>query len=353
MAASSLANSRGIAAWRNRQAEFQAWRRRLPPTRYDFHSYPGFGAFSPPQNFSFVSNYEETLGFILDYRRLFFEKKPHKFSDGFRRRVYADFAKITSIDAGAGLVLSAEIDRYVKSRPLKSEVHDHLWHEDVRAFFHEVGLFDLLGIDPRTIKTANPHGSDRKTLPLRSGLIKNGVIARDIRDQIETLSGKQVAARPMAYTAIAEALANVGHAYPHWFRSWPWKPSRKWWASGFWDPSRNIVGLQLYDQGAGIPATLPRQQHWPRLLHLLDRERRDSGLIEAGLGYGRTSTGQPGRGKGLAEMADWIETTGSGFLRILSGTGEVTYRPGGKVDRRDVNAPFCGTLIEWEVALDG
>lgn len=349
----NLLDHRGTAAWARRRREFSDVRKLLTPVVWDYTTYPGFGAFTPPEEFSFDRNYEATLAFILDFRRYFFERRGYVFPDGVRRRLYADFAHIKNIDAGAGLVLAAEIDRYVKSRPIVSEVHDHLWQEDVRGFFTEAGLFDLLGIDPHAINSQPSIKSDRKTLRLRSGLIKTGAIAKDIRDQIELLSGRSIAARPHAYTAIAEALANVGHAYPSWYRSWPWKPSRRWWTLGFWDASRNMVGLQLYDQGAGIPATLPRQQYWPRLASFLEPERRASGLIKAGLDYGRTSTGQPGRGKGLAEMADWIETSGSGFLRILSGTGEVTYRPGGKVDRRDFNAPFCGTLIEWELALNG
>lgn len=347
-------SNRGPAAWARRRAEFEDVRRLMPPVVWDYDTYPTYGAFTPPTDFSFERNYEATLAFILDFRRYFFETRLYRFPDGQRRRLYADFAHISRIDAGAGLVLAAEIDRFVKSRPKqRHEVHDHLWHEDVFGFFSEAGLFDLLHIDPRSVHSQPSVRSDRKTLRLRSGLTKSGAIARDIRDQVESLSGKSIAARPHAYTAIAEALANVGHAYPSWFRSWPWKPSRRWWTLGFWDASRNIVGLQLYDQGAGIPATLPRQLYWPRLMSFLDQERRASGLIKAGLDYGRTSTGQPGRGKGLAEMADWIETSGSGFLRILSGDGEVTYRPGGKVDRRDFDAPFCGTLIEWEVSLNG
>lgn len=346
--------NRGSAAWARRRSEFEANRRLLPPTVFDYQSYPGFGAFSPPVHLSFTENYEATLAFILDFRRLFFERGRYKFPDGQRRKIFADFAKIQRIDAGAGLVLAAEIDRYVKSRPVVPDVRDDTWQEDVWNFFSEAGLFELLQIDPKALApTAKSDSSSRRTLRLRSDSIKTGRIAKQIRDEIEKLSGKQIAARPLAYTAIAEALANVGHAYPSWYRSWPWKPSRRWWALGFWDASRNTVGLQLYDQGAGIPATLPRQQHWHRLLPFLEPERKASGLIEAGLKYGRTSTGQPGRGKGLAEMADWIETSGSGFLRILSGEGEVTYRPDHKVDRRDFNARFCGTLIEWEVALDG
>lgn len=116
------------------------------------------------------------------------------------------------------------------------------------------------------------------------------------------------------------------------------------------DPSKT-VGLQLYDQGAGIPATLPKQTYFPRLLRKFDPEGSDAGLIAAAMEYGRTSTGQKGRGKGLAEMTDWIESSKSGFLKILSGAGEVTYRPGRKITRRNYNAPFCGTLVQWELTL--
>jgi len=350
--AEAVAATSNVRAWARRRASFMATRARLPAIRYDYVTYPGYGAFIPPTDLSFARNYDETLAFILDFRRLFFERRLYKFPDGERRKIYADFARIETIDAGAGLVLAAEIDRFVKSRPVRHEVHDHLWHEAVREFFFEAGLFDLLKIDPQTVGFNENPSSIRKTIRLRSGRTKSGTDALGLRSEIEALSGKSIAARPHAYTAIAEALANVGHAYPSWFRSWPWKASGRWWALGFWDQPRNTVGLQLYDQGAGIPATLPKQQHWPRLFPFLEPERKASGLIKAGLEYGRTSTGQPGRGMGLAEMADWIETSGSGFLRILSGDGEVTYRPGARLDRRDFDAPFCGTLIEWEVVLD-
>jgi hypothetical protein len=67
---------------------------------------------------------------------------------------------------------------------------------------------------------------------------------------------------------------------------------------------------------------------------------------------GRTSTGKIGRGKGLAQMAEWIRDSGSGSLRIMSGKGALTYLPGSRPVRRNLPVEFCGTLVEWEVRLD-
>ncbi len=335
----------------NVRQEFVSNRLRLGKTKFDFVKYPGFASFTPPKTFSLTDNFEESLAFILDFRRFFSEGKRRVCPDGSKRLHYADFAQIERIDAGAGLVLAAEVHRYAQDRGGVPGVHDHLWHENVRDFFVDAGLFDLLKIDPKSISTKPSTDGQRQTLKFTSGRARQGSDAKALIQELQTLAGRKLGPRPTVYNAIAEAFANVAHAYPIGFRTWPYRTSRQWWASGFWSPSSDTVGLQLYDQGAGIPATLPKQTQWPKVLKLLDREGSPSGLIAAALEYGRTSTGQAGRGKGLAEMADWIETTGTGFLRIISGGGEITYRPGGHISRRNFNASFCGTLVEWEVRV--
>ncbi|WP_422058569.1 hypothetical protein [Sphingomonas sp.] len=331
------------------KALFHAERSRLPTIVIDNYRYDGYFAFTPPENLSFSENYEETLAFILDFKRLFAERRSHRCSDGVMRKAYADFAAMERIGAGAGLVLAAEVHRYSQYLGKPPTVHDHLWAEEVRSYFLEAGLFDLLKIDPEEISVKQSPDPQRQTLKFRSGRTSQGRDARALIQEMQALAGHSMGPNPTVYAAIAEALANVSHAYPEWFRTWPYRPSRRWWASGFWAPTSKTVGLQLYDQGAGIPATLPKQTHWPKLLKAIDPEGTPAGLISAALQYGRTSTGQAGRGKGLAEMANWIETTNSGFLRIMSGGGEITYRPGAQISRRNFNAPFCGTLIQWEV----
>jgi hypothetical protein len=334
------------------KALFLSTRSKLPDVVVDYEKYPGYFAFVPPKVFSFTDNYRETLAFILDFKKYFGERRRHLCEDGIRRKVYADFASIEQIGAGAGLVLAAEIHRFVQSTVAKSpQVHDHLWTESVRSFFLEAGLFELLGIDPKSIHTKPSDAAVRSTLKFAAGRTTQGRDAKALISRLQGLAGHSMGPRPTVYAAIAEALANIGHAYPRWFRAWPYRITKQWWASGFWNPTSNTVGLQLYDQGAGIPATLPKQTYWPRMFKALDPEGSPAGLIAAALEYGRTSTGQPGRGKGLAEMANWIETTGSGFLRIMSGGGEIVYRPGATISRRNFDAPFCGTLVEWEVSV--
>ncbi|HVI99423.1 MAG TPA: hypothetical protein VM657_10190 [Sphingomonas sp.] len=335
------------------KAAFATVRAKLPSVANDTDDKEGRFIITPPKVFSLSKNYDQTLAFILDFKRLFYERKKHLCEDGIRRTAYADFSIIEHIGAGAGLALAAEVHRFSQYRGKPPRIYEHLWSESVRKYFIETGLFELLHIDPSLVSTRPSSELDRSTLKFTSGRITKGGDVKELITRLQSLAGRSLDHRPAVYAAIAEALANVSHAYPSWFRSWPYRSSRQWWVSGFWRPSGNTVGLQLYDQGAGIPATLPRQAYWPRLVGLgaLDPERTAAGLIAAALQYGRTSTGQAGRGKGLAEMANWIETTGSGFLRILSAGGEVVYRPGGKLERRNFNAPFCGTLVEWEVSV--
>lgn len=327
-------------------------RARLPPITLDYGCRPGYAAFLPPKVFSLTENYEETLAFLMDFSRIFSEAKGHRSPGGKTLRHYADFAILEQVDPGAGLVLAAEIDSFAKMWGKPAEVHDHLWHTAVRDFFVEAGLFELLRVDPHKVPVEPSVGSNRQTLKFVAGRASRGEDARDLLSRIEALTGRSIKSRPRAYAAIAEALANVFHAYPEWFTTWPYPRTNRWWASGFWDASGNRIGLQLYDRGAGIPATLPKQAYYWRILSFLEPEGTPAGLIEAALAYGRTSTGQPGRGKGLAEMADWIEQTGTGFLRILSGRGQVTYRPGGRVEKRNYDVAFRGTLVEWELTLD-
>ncbi len=330
---------------------FRTARRLLPKIHMDFERRPGYATFLPPKLFSLSENYEETLSFIYDFKIHFSRRKPLICEDGVSRQTYAEFSEIETLGSGAGLVLAAEIHRYSQTRPGKIKVQDHQWAEGVRNYFIDTGLFNLLRIDPHEIQARSRISEKREALRYQSGRTLEGKDVAELRRRLQELAGQPVGKRVLVYNAIAEAFKNVDHAYPRWFRSWPYPSSHRWWTSGFWEPSSKTVGLQLYDQGAGIPRTLPRQSQWPRLLRLMEPERSDSGLIAAAMEYGRTSTGQQGRGKGLAEMADWIESSGSGFLRILSGQGEVTYRPGRIITRRDFDANFDGTLVQWELSL--
>lgn len=333
--------------------DFIKWRAKLPEVKLSHTKYEKFATFDPPKCFSIYNNFEKTLGFLLDFRSLFMLNN----HSGVKRRktLFADFSTIEELDAASGLLLAAEVDRWRRVVNKKPISHDHLWHENVRDFFHDAGLFELLGIDPRTARSTASTGVKRRTLRYQTGVLHQGRTADLFRSELEALIGKQIGPKAQVYDALSEAMTNVAnHAYPRDIPLWPPGQKGRWWLGGSWEPDRRIATVQFYDQGVGIPRTLPRSRHWYHVLPIfgrIDREHTDAGMIEAAMDYGRTSTGEAGRGKGLAQMAQWISAAGNGSLRILSGRGSLTYLPGERPVRRNLPVEFRGTLVEWEIHL--
>lgn len=335
--------------------DFRALRESLPDLQITPGGRPGYVSFDPPGHFSLYENFEATWAFLLDLREITTVSK-HLVVKGERVPFYANLAAIERIDAASGLVLAAEVDRWSRMRYGPIITHDHLWEPQVSDFFHHAGLFDLLRLDPET-KPSSAAGPSEIPLKYQTGTIVEGESADELRQALEKLCGQSIGPRRNVYDALSEAMTNVAHhAYPPDVKRWPWVPVRRWWMGGSWSPEEKRVKVQMYDQGVGIPRTLPKSSHWTEVLPILgriDRERTDAGMIEAAMDYGRTSTGEIGRGKGLAQMAEWTRTTGKGALTIMSGQGVVSFLPGRNPVRRHLPTEFRGTLVEWEVCLDG
>jgi hypothetical protein len=331
------------------RAAFNRWRKTLPAPQD--HQYPDqkLRILTPPTVLSIVDHYETTLSFMLAIRDAA-SRKTNSISRFNRWRGLIDLAKIQDIDPATGLILAAELDRW-RSRSLTS--YEETWHENVRQFFSDAGLFDLLGLKPKDIHSKAAAAPRRQMLKYRRGTQPDGRQADQLRADLVALVGAPFGPRVPINNALAEAMTNsYHHAYPEGEPWWPPRREREWWATGGWTPTTGTIQLILYDRGVGIPRTLPRSKHWSTAIPVLDRldpERSDAGLIEAALELRRTSTAVPGRGRGLYEMAEWIDQSGTGFLRIISGKGMVVYRPGGAKERRILPAAFSGTLVEWEV----
>lgn len=274
-------------------------------------------------------------------------------------RVFTDFAALKRISPGVGLVLAAEIDRRRLAVGRKPTSFDQEWDPAVQSYFEQAGLFELLGISAQVSRELPLEKSGLHAVRFVRGRSVKGAVGAELRDRLEALCGKEIGPRHTVYEAISEAIANTRHAYPRDVAIWPFKATGSWWAGGTWDSTTDTVSLQLYDQGVGIPSTLPRSGHWSDIVKrvgLSDRlhpERTDDRLIAAALEVGRTSTGQQGRGQGLAEMAAWVDKLQNGFLRITSGRGSITYRHGVDVTGTNHRAAFLGTLVEWEIRLSG
>ncbi|RYF90756.1 MAG: hypothetical protein EON95_16335 [Caulobacteraceae bacterium] len=334
---------------------FRSWRSQLPPADERRIPEQKLSILNPPARLSFEDNYEETLAFILAIRARSSDKKERLGRYGYKSsfsRINLD--QIKDIDPAVGLVLAGEMDRsFTKRQGVTLRSNDDQWHENVRELFLTSGLFELLRIAPKGSFIRPPAGPVRRMLKYRRGSAPDGQQADQLRVELEELCGLEFGPRVPVNNALCEAMTNVHHhAYPPGRIWYPMQPKGDWWATGAWSPDSGTMHMMIYDQGVGIPATLPRSSHWTSAIPLLDRldpEKTDAGLIEAALELRRTSTDIGGRGRGLYEMAEWIDKTQKGFLRIMSGAGVVTFRPGNKVVRRTLSAPFCGTLVEWEV----
>lgn len=308
---------------------------------------------NPPENFSISSNYKETMAFLMRLRvRSSGERQNMPRNAMSRWRDFFDLSRIKDIDPATGLVLAAELD-WLRQRGAKFRSHDQTWHANVRSLFSDAGLFDLLNIERESASTKEPAGVERRMVKYITGSEPDGVRADHLRKACEEICGESFGPRVAVNSALCEAMTNSHHhAYPKRLAHWPDRPPATWWASCAWTPSTSTMHMMLYDIGVGIPETLPKSKHWSEafpIFRRLDPEGTDAGLIEAALELRRTSTHIEGRGRGLYEMADWIDKTRSGFLRIISGRGMVTYMPGGKVRKEVLPVPFFGTLVEWEV----
>jgi hypothetical protein len=169
---------------------------------------------------------------------------------------------------------------------------------------------------------------------------------RCLVDLVGPIAGQQV-----FFDGVCEAILNAcNHAYDPRFKlpgQLPWI-GRRWWAAGGYDRRRKEITLVVYDQGAGIPGTLPGSKIWSSFRRTIMGEPSDAETIAAALEYRISRTGMAGRGEGLAQLAYLVDHSEAGYLRILSGAGEIVYN-GHETTRASHELPLGGTLIVWEI----
>ena len=106
----------------------------------------------------------------------------------------------------------------------------------------------------------------------------------------------------------------------------------------------------IYDQGRGIPGTLPRT--WGESVQSL-RTDNHATLIEAAHNLSRSSTNERHRGSGFArDIRHYIERLdkGRGTYNVISGKGEYTVESGGgNTSRRSFRRCLEGTFIQWRI----
>jgi hypothetical protein len=108
----------------------------------------------------------------------------------------------------------------------------------------------------------------------------------------------------------------------------------------------------VFDQGAGIPYTLPANALYESIRvavakYTSDLIPSDALMLKAAMETGRTRTQEAHRGLGLQKMRDVVTGIQDGYLRIISGNGEIMCRSDGSTETTDHKTGIGGTLIEW------
>lgn len=304
------------------------------------------GSFIPihcPEVLSLEDNFDGVVKLLDDIRM---KTQRHR-----NKRIHIDFKPIRTIKPSAALVLAAELDRWNRQLAIRKSklvaVDVEEWDNTVRRLLREMGFFDLL-----KVACIPEEGSSTgiQYVQFCSGAKVDGKVIDDLR-RLHLEPSVSIPNKHLLYAAVTEAMTNVVH---HAYRDQTTLGVPKhWWLSAAYDAQSREVAVMIYDQGSGIPATLPRKfseriRDWfPENL-----TKDDAHMIQAAHNLSRTTTSSPSRGHGLQrDIRRYIEELDChGRYRVISNRGEYIVETGTSSDKIISHKhPLNGTLIEWRL----
>jgi len=302
--------------------------------------------------------YEETTKYFEVIRYLATYAKPKL--QGYRKALVlksVNFNSVRQISSSAALRLTAELSRWEDCILDRLTPNVENWDPDIVARFDDLGFFDLFKRPPSL------EGLERQTNVRFVKYIKGNCANKDysnLKKEIRQLVGEEVRKWTFLHSGLDEAITNVGHhAYPDGCEVN--EVHRNWYLTGGYDEKSRLMKIVFFDQGVGIPRSLPASKVRERVLSYLSdlgysefEKRRDETLLKAAVEVSRTRTGEEDRGKGLADMLEFIKQRGQGYLSILSQHGLYKYTLDERGERTKsirFDNPTTGTLIIWKVKL--
>jgi hypothetical protein len=306
-----------------------------------------------PVKMNLSKNYDETVLTLNAIRRLVTLKLA--IQRGGAREAYrlksVNFDTLNQLSTSAGLVLAAEISHWNDKINKKLTPQCDGWDPAIKAQLTELGFFDLFDLQPPVI---NQNASHIKSIKYFKGRKGNGEMAKQLRQEIESITGKALHKSTFLYSALSEAMTNVAeHAYPHSFMK-----NEYWYMTGGFDTNTMELKVAFYDQGIGIPQSLPRSKLWERAKGFLASKGLTNdhpSLIKAAVEMGRTKTDKEYRGKGLQDLLEFIRQRQEGYLSIFSLKGLYKYEQHGEkihIKTEKMKHSIQGTLIIWSVTLE-
>lgn len=319
-------------------------------------------ALRAPEIFRFSTNGDQTIQFLRNLRRVAtVQRRSLKRGKWVWPRIDIDLSKIRQISIPAAIVLSAEFQRWSLLKEVQLRPHRiREWDSRVLRLFSDLGTFELLGISKRLEPTSRSF--ELVLLPLRSGTKNDGQSIAALQEDLRSL-GLLFDRRSYIFDGLSEAVSNcIDHAYSLVDVGEAAVPrvGLRWWATSCYDPETESLRFFVFDQGVGISSTLIRQRDWLPLLEPILKgvesvlvkaglKKPDCEVISAAFEVGRTRTKQSERGKGLDQMAGVVREVGGGYIRVLSGRGDVRIDAKGKSNSRELGFHLGGTLVEWSV----
>ena len=297
-----------------------------------------------PANLDFEDHYEETSSHFAVLREAIHSGK---------RISNLDFSRIERISTSAALVLASEVDQWNQQVGSRLRANLPSWKEDIKRLLCQMGYFELLHLDRPEAEWPQKNTT---FIPFKRGQAKaenSGQLAKQLRIEIEALVGQKIK-RHFLFEGLSEAITNVGQ---HAYRDVADYRRKQWWLSASYDAETRQLCVTFYDQGDGIPNTLPRS-HWVEVVKDVFNSWTDSQKIEAASDIGRSSSGMDERGKGLQNLVEFAKAHSQGRLSIYSlhGMFAQSFANDGKTQtqdsaRKDFKNSIGGTLIEWSVSL--
>lgn len=309
-----------------------------------------------PERLNFHHDYETTAINLNAIRML---AKKRSLSYKAYRLSSVNFDNLKSISTSAALVLTAELSKWddaIRNR-LRPDIEN--WNPNILINFYELGFFDLFQNKPSNIHKLNRNAtSSRKIVKYIKGNLGDDQQSRVLKDNIMAIVGDKINKWMFLHSGISEAIINVSHhAYPK--RLGYSEVDKNWYLTGSYNTDTKELKVVFYDQGIGIPKSLPASEVWERVLMLLSHfsiaeRRRDEVLLKAAVELDRTSTEESDRGKGLQDLLEFIRQRRNGYLSIFSlkGMFKMEVKNGiESIKSEHFNNPVYGTLIIWSVTV--
>jgi hypothetical protein len=265
-----------------------------------------------------------------------------------------DLAPIEQMSLPAAVILAAELHRWalLKSANLRPK-NLKAWSPRVKHLLNSLGALSLLGIH-KTLPIPSSAKNEIVLIQLETGVRNDGEAIDRLQQKLATWF-ELFEPQPYIFEGLSEAVVNtIDHAYAE-EKTQPKYPyaGHRWWAAACIDPVKHSLRFFVYDQGIGIPQTLASKPEWKKLVDgLLAKtgvKQVDADVILGALTVGRTRTGLDERGKGLRQMQEVIHKAGDGYMRILSGHGDIKLTCNEKVEKASHNSHIGGTLVEWSI----